>query len=184
FFDTDNNSASGYSAIGSEFLQQSSSFYQERGGGFNEGQVLVNMAAGYLIKPTVRETTFPADFEFRYPRNAQFSAASGGGLVFSTNTVNFLWQGQTPGFVVQNTASLNGGTIPYTNSVQTVVQPPPLGGLSISAVPGHNVAVTWDTPATLQVADGLTNTWTNVPAATAPYIAPGTNNQQFFRLSK
>ena len=80
FFDTDNNNGTGYSAIGSEFLQQSSSFYQERGGTFSsEGQVLVNMAAGYLIAPTVRETTFPADFEFRYPRNAQFSAASGGG---------------------------------------------------------------------------------------------------------
>ncbi len=151
FFDTDNNSATGYPTIGSEFLQQSSSFYQERGGTFSsEGQVLVNMAAGYLIAPTVRETTFPADFEFRYPRNAQFSAASGGGLVFSTNAVNFLWQGQTPGFVPLNTASNNGGAIFYTNTVPTAVPAPALGGLSISAVPGHNLAVTWDTPATLQ----------------------------------
>ena len=48
FFDTDNNNGTGYSAIGSEFLQQSGSFYQERGGTFSsEGQVLVNMAAGY-----------------------------------------------------------------------------------------------------------------------------------------
>jgi hypothetical protein len=183
FYDTDNNSGTGYSAIGSEFLQQSSSFYQERGGGFNEGQVLVNMAAGYLIAPTVRETTFPADFEFRYPRNAQFSAASGGGLVFSTNVVNFLWQGQTPGFVVENTASINGGVISYTNTVATVVPAPPLGGLAISTVPGHNVAVTWDTPATLQSVDSLNNTWTNVSAAAAPYITPAANSQ-FFRLSK
>ena len=184
FFDTDNNSGTGYSAIGSEFLQQSSSFYQERGGTFSsEGQVLVNMVAGYLIKPSVRETTFPADFEFRYPRNAQFSAASGGGLVFSTNVVNFLWQGQTTGFVPVNTASINGGVISYTNTVQTVVPAPPLGGLSISAVPGHNVAVTWDTPATLQSVDSLNNTWTNVPAAAAPYVAPAANSQ-FFRLTK
>jgi hypothetical protein len=183
FYDTDNNSGTGYSAIGSEFLQQSSSFYQERGGGFNEGQVLVNMAAGYLIAPTVRETTFPADFEFRYPRNAQFSAASGGGLVFSTNVVNFMWQGQTPGFVVENTASINGGVISYTNTVATVVPAPPLGGLAISTVPGHNVAVTWDTPATLQSVDSLNNTWTNVSAAAAPYITPAANSQ-FFRLTK
>jgi hypothetical protein len=183
FYDTDNNSGTGYSAIGSEFLQQSGSFYQERAGGFNEGQVLVNMAAGYLIQPSVRETTFPADFEFRYPRNAQFSAASGGGLVFSTNVVNFLWQGQTPGFVVENTASINGGVISATNVVPTVVPGLPLGGLSISSVPGRNVAVSWDTPATLQSVDSLNNTWTNVPAATAPYITP-TANSQFFRLTK
>ncbi len=67
------------------------------------------MAAGYLIRPNVRETTFPADFEIRYPRNAMFSAASGGGLVFSTNVLNFLWQGQTTGFVPVNTAAINGG---------------------------------------------------------------------------
>jgi hypothetical protein len=184
FFDTDNNAGTGYSAIGSEFLQQSSSFYQERGGTFSsEGQVLVNMAAGYLIKPSVRETTFPADFEFRYPRNAMFSTASGGGLVFSTNVVNFLWQGQTPGFVVENTASNNGGVISATNAVQTVVPAPPLGGLSISPVPGRNVAVIWDTPAILQTVDNLNNTWTNVPAAAAPYITPAANSQ-FFRLTK
>ncbi len=185
FFDTDNNNGTGYSAIGSEFLQQSSSFYQERGGTFSsEGQVLVNMAAGYLIRPNVRETTFPADFEFRYPRNAAFSAASGGGLVFSTNVVNFLWQGQTPGFVPVNVASINGGVISYTNTVQTVVPPLPLGGLSIGTGPGHNVAVTWDTPATLQTVDSLNNTWTNVPAAAVPYITPAAPGQQFFRLTK
>ena len=185
FFDTDNNSGTGYSAIGSEFLQQSSSFYQERGGTFSsEGQVLVNMAAGYLIRPNVRETTFPADFEIRYPRNAMFSAASGGGLVFSTNVLNFLWQGQTPGFVPVNTAAINGGVISYINTVQTVVPAPALGGLSISPVPRHNVAVTWDTPATLQSVDSLNNTWTNVPAAAAPYVAPAASTQQFFRLAK
>jgi len=59
-----------------------------------------------------------------------------------------------------------------------------LGGLSISAVPGHNVAVIWDTtPATLQSVDNLNNTWTNVPAAAAPYITP-TVGSQFFRLTK
>ncbi len=183
FFDTDNNSGTGYSAIGSEFLQQSSSFYQERGGTFSsEGQVLVNMAAGYLIKPSVRETTFPADFEIRYPRNAQFSAASGGGLVFATNVVNFLWQGQTPGFVPLNTASINGGVISYTNAVQTVVPPPPLGGLSINAVGGNKVAVTWDSPANLQTGSAF-DSLTNLPAASNPYITPA-SGQQFFRLAK
>ena len=186
FFDTDNNSGTGYPAIGSDFLEQSGYFYQQRintsvlGG---DGQVLVNMAAGYFIQPAVRETSFPADFEFRLPRNAQFSAASGGGLVFSTNVVNFLWQGQDPSFAVKNTASNNGGAISYTNAVPTVVPAPPLGGLSISPVPGQNIAVTWDTPATLQSVDNLNNTWTNVPAAAAPYLTP-TIGSQFFRLSK
>jgi hypothetical protein len=184
FYNTDGNSGTGYSAIGSEFLQQSSSFYQEKDGAFNEGQVLVGMAAGYLIRPIVRPASYPADFEWRYPRNATFSVASGGGLVFSTNFISFLWQGNNVGFVTQNTAPADGGVITYTNAAPTVVPGLPLGQLGINNLPGGNVALVWDPPGTLQSTIALGNTWTNLPAAVSPYVIPSSGGQQFFRLVK
>ena len=102
--------------------------------------------------------------------------------MFATNVVNFLWQGQTPGFVALNTASINGGVISYTNTVPTVVPPLQLGGLSIKAVAGNKVAVTWDTPANLQTGSTF-DSLTNLPAASNPFITPA-SGQQFFRLAK
>jgi hypothetical protein len=196
-YDTDNNGDTGYKpapaqpGFGSEFLQQSGSFYQERGGTFSsEGQVLVGMAAGYLIRPTVRPASYPADFEWRFPRTATFSAASGGGLVFSTNVLKLFFQGQTPGFVVLNQAPAVGLTpnpyIPYTNVVSAVVPALAPGQLAITSLPGGNVALTWDPPGSLQVNNSLASsgTWTNLPAAVSPYVIPSSGAQQFFRLAK
>lgn len=196
FYDTDNNGDTGYlvppaqPGFGSEFLQQSGSFYQERGGTFSsEGQVLVNMAAGYLIRPTVRPASYPADFEWRYPRNAMFSAGSGGGLVFSTNLIKFFFQGQTTGFVPINQAPASGTTpdpyLSYTNVVPAVASALPLGQLAISSVAGGKAALSWDLPGTLQVGGSLLGgSWTNLPAATSPYIVPANGGQLFFRLTQ
>jgi len=187
FFDTDGDSGTGYhanAAIGSEFLQQSSSFYQEKGGTFNEGQVLVGMAAGYLIRPNTRPASYPADFEWRYPRTATFSVASGGGLIFSTNFISFLWQGNNTAFVTQNTAPSGGGVITYTNAIPAIVPRLPLGQLAVDKLSGGNIAIVWDPPGTLQFSTALGNTWTNLPAATSPYVAPSSSGQRFFRLAQ
>jgi hypothetical protein len=191
-FDTDNNGATGYHpaanpSFGSEFLMQTGYFYQEKGGAFNEGQVLVGMAAGYLIAPTTRETTFPADFEFRLPRNATFSAASGGGLVFSTNVLRFYFEGNDVSYTPRNFAPTNSVTtdhwISYTN-VPTTTAPLPIGSLAMNAVPGGKVALVWDPPGMLQCRGSLTtDTWTNLPMATSPYVIPTDGNCQFFRLA-
>jgi hypothetical protein len=180
FYNTDGDSSTGYSAVGSEFLQQSSSFYQEKNGGFNDGVTPVGM--DYLIRPNTREATFPADFEFRYSRKATFG---GGGLIFSTNRLSFFWQGQTPGFVALNTAASDGSVISFTNSVEAVVPKLSLSGLAISPVPGNQVAVTWDAPGTLQSSGQIGSApWTNAPAATSPYVVPASAGQQFFRLTQ
>jgi Big-like domain-containing protein/immunoglobulin I-set domain protein len=179
FYNTDGDSSTGYSAIGSELLQQSSSFYQEKNGAFNDGVTPVGM--DYLIRPVTREVSFPADFEFRYSRKATFG---GGGLIFSTNQISFFWQGQTPGFVAINTAASDGSVISYTNVAATVVPGLPLGQLAISPVPGKQVALTWDAAGTLQSSGLLTNTWTNMPAAASPFVIPASAGQQFFRLTK
>jgi hypothetical protein len=178
FYNTDADPNTGYSAIGSELLQQSSSFYQEKNGAFNDGVAPVGM--DYLIRPNTREVSFPADFEFRYSRKATFG---GGGLIFPTNQITFFWQGQTPGFVAINTAASDGSVISYTNAVVAVPPKLPLGRLGISPVPGNQVAVTWDAPGTLQFSSRLESTsWTNAPAGASPYVVPTTSGQQFFRL--
>jgi hypothetical protein len=180
FYNTDGDSSSGYSAIGSELLQQSSSFYQEKNGSFNDNVTPVGI--DYLIRPTTREASFPADFEFRYSRKATFGSSTN--LIFSTNGISFLWQGQNPSFVPLNTAPSGGGAISYTNVTPIAVPALPLGRLAISAVPNRQVALMWDASATLQASGSLTGTWTNVPAAISPYVIPAPAGQQFFRLTQ
>ena len=111
------------------------------------------MAAGYLIAPTIRETSFPADFEWRLPRNATFSAASGGGPVFSTNVLRLFFQGNDVNFAPKNFAPTNTVTsspwISYTNVSPQSIPGMPWGQLAISLLANGNVAVIWDVPGDL-----------------------------------
>ncbi len=174
FFDTDNNSGTGYSAIGSELLIQSGFGYQEKNGGFNEGGI---NGLNWLSLPASPGT----DFEFRFSKSATF--ASDGTPVFTTNVINYLFQGQTPAFSVLNSAPFDGSLLSYTNLPAVTVPSLPLGRLSVAAVPGAKAAVLWDAPGTLQASASLAgNGWTNVPAATSPYIVPASGGQLFFRL--
>ena len=188
FFDTDGVPATGYFPVtggpnfGSEMLQQSSSTYQEKNGNFNDGVPLVGLT--YLMAPTTREASFPADFEWRYSRSATFG---GGGSIFSTNRISVVFLGQTPGFQPTNFAPPSGGDITYTNATPTVCSAPAVGPTSrLPRVPGGNVALVWDTSGTLQVRSGLSdnNSWTNLPTATSPYVLPASSGGQFFRLAK
>ena len=172
---TDRDPNTGYSAIGSELLIQSGFSYQEKNGGFNEGAI---NGLNWLSLPAAPGT----DFEFRFSRAATY--ASDGTSVFPTNALTFLFQGMTPGFVALNTAASDGSTISYTNSPPVIVPGLPLGRLAAAALPNKNAAVIWDSPGTLQVTSSLQSTWTNVPAATSPYIVPSTGGNQFFRLAK
>jgi hypothetical protein len=177
FFDTDNNSDTGYSAIGSDFLQQSTAFYQEKNGNFNDG--VTPLGINYLVAPTVPATSFPADFEFRYSKQATFGD---GTPLFPTNIVNFLWEGQTPGFVVENVAPSDGGVISYTNNPPLLIPSLPIGQIAIQKSTAGKAALIWDASATLQDSSSLAGPWTNLPAATSPYVLPSLGNQQFFRL--
>ena len=174
FFDTDNNPGTGYSAIGSELLIQSGFSYQEKNGGFNEGSI---NGLNWQSLPTAPGT----DFEFSFSKSATY--ASDGKPVFTTNVLNYLFQGMTPAFTALNQAPSDGGLLSYTNQPAVNIPLLALGRLSIAAVPGANAAILWDAPGTLQASGSLTgNGWTNVPAATSPYIIPTTGGKLFFRL--
>ena len=174
-FDTDNDAGTGYSAIGSEFLVQSGFAYQEKDGNFNDGFGINGL--NWLCLPQAPGT----NFEFQLSKAATFG--EDGTPVFTTNVINFLFQGMTPGFVVLNQAPASG-VISYTNMTTTTAGPLPLGKLSISALPARQAAIVWNPPGTLQVSSSLTGPWTNMPPATSPYVIPLSGTKQFFRLSQ
>jgi len=175
FFDTDNDPTTGYSAIGSEMLIQSGYSYQEKNGNFNDG-VSIN-GLNWLCLPAAPGT----NFEFRLARSATFQDTT---PVFTTNVFQFLFQGMTPGFVVENTAPAGGGTIGYTNMTPMSVPPLPPGKLAIDNLRGGNAAIVWDPPGTLQFSTNIIRpSWTSIPAATSPYVVPASGGSQFFRLS-
>ncbi|HYG23106.1 MAG TPA: Ig-like domain-containing protein [Verrucomicrobiae bacterium] len=176
FFNTDADPNTGYSAIGSELLIQSGFSYQQKNGGFNEGAI---NGLNWLSLPAAPGT----DFEFRFSKDATF--ASDGTPVFPTNTITFLFQGMTPGFVAVNMAPWDGGVLTYVDGAPVTVPALPLGGLAIARVPGGNTAVIWESNGALQSASSLNSgSWTNVPAATNPLIVPASDAVRFFRLAQ
>jgi Bacterial Ig-like domain/Immunoglobulin I-set domain len=174
FFNTDNDSNTGYSAVGSELLIQSGFAYQEKNGGFNEGSI---NGLNWMSSPAAPGS----DFEFSFSRSATF--ASDSTPVFTTNVITFLFQGMTPSFAVLNQAPYDGSVLSYTNMASATVPSLPLGRIGVNKLSGGNVALVWDPPGTLQYRDSLAgSTWTNMPAATSPYVIPSSGGQRFFRL--
>jgi hypothetical protein len=173
-FDTDNNSGTGFSAVGSELIQSGFS-YQQKNGGFNEGSI---NDLNWACQPAVPGT----NFEFGFSRAATF--ASDSTPVFTTNVLNFLFQGMTPGFVPLNVAPASG-VLSFTNSPVVNVAPVPLGLVGIQGLPAKRVALEWETAGNLQAKGSLASgSWTNVPGATSPYVIPAGANQLFFRLAQ
>lgn len=174
FFDTDNDATTGFSGFGSEMLIQSGFSYQEKNGGFNEGSI-DNL--NWTCLPSVPGT----NFEFSISRSATFTSDST--PVFPTNVLNFVFQGQTPAFVPLNLAPASG-VISFTNTTEVNVPSLPLGKIGVQSAPGGKVALAWDAPGSLQARGALSSgTWTNVPAATSPYVIPTAGTQLFFRLA-
>ena len=176
FFDTDNNPETGYSAIGSEMLIQSGYSYQEKDGGFNDGYSINGL--DFLCLPASPGT----NFEFQISRSATFVDTT---PVFTTNIFQFLWQGMTPGFVVENTIPAQGGTIGYTNITPPTAAALPLSKIAIFPMSGSNIAVVWDQPGTLQSTTNLAAaSWTTLSSAASPYVIPTSGTTQFFRLTQ
>lgn len=76
FVDTDGDSGTGFTAFGSpnfgsELLLQNGGFYQQRGGGFNEGGI---SNADFAIAPA--PATQATDYEFRISRSATYDSDS------------------------------------------------------------------------------------------------------------
>ncbi len=178
FFDTDNNIGTGYGpgALGSEMLIQSGYGYQEKNGGFNEGGI---NGLNWFCLPAAPGT----NFEFSISKAATFATDST--PVFTTNVLNFIFQGMNTSFVVVNQVPVGGGVITYNDTTSVPVAPLPLGKLAIATLPAKQAAIVWDLPGTLQVSSSLAGgSWTNVPAASSPYVIPASGGNQFFRLTQ
>jgi hypothetical protein len=180
YFDTDNNEATGFAVngvLGSEMLIQSGGGYQEKNGTFNDGYGINGL--DWLCLPAEPGT----NFEFEFSRAATFG--QDGTAVFSTNVINFIFLGQTPGFVAENwVPPIGSGFLSYTNVTAPSVAALPLGNLAIDSLFGGQVAIVWQPPGSLQASTNLNGSWTNVPAATSPYVIPVAGTGQFFRLSQ
>ncbi|MDB6019075.1 MAG: hypothetical protein JWR19_3564 [Pedosphaera sp.] len=177
FFDTDNNVGTGYGpgALGSEILIQSGYGYQEKNGGFNEGGI---NGLNFFCLPSAPGT----NFEFSISKAATF--ASDSTPVFTTNVVNFIFQGMNTSFAVVNQVPASG-VVTYNDNPSLSVAPLPLGKLAIAALPSKQAAIIWNLPGTLQVSSSLAGAaWTNLPAATSPYVIPAAAGNQFFRLTQ
>jgi len=179
FFDTDNDSATGFPAtgpVGSEMLIESGNGFQEKNGTFNDGSGINDL--GWACLPSVPGT----NFEFSFSRAATF--ASDNTAVFPTNVLNFQFQGMTPNYNTLNFAPL-GAVISFTNIATVNVPPLSPGLIAVEPLPGGQAALVWDPPGHLQALGDLSSggSWTNVPAASSPYVIPVAGRQSFFRLA-
>jgi len=176
YFDTDNNVNTGHlpGTIGAELLAQSGAGYQEKNGGFNEGGINGLDWACLPASPNL-------DFEFSFSQLATY--ASDGLPVFTTNVLNFHFEGQTTSWAAVNEAPPSG-VLSYTN-VSVTVPPLPLSKLAASPLPGPRVAITWEGAGSLQAIDSLKGgSWTTLPNAVSPYVIPASATQQWFRLAQ
>jgi hypothetical protein len=178
YFDTDNNINDGYEpgTIGSELMIQSGYAYDERGGTFGGPGI---DGLNFLCLPAVPGT----NFEFQLSRSAVFDSDQT--PVFTTNLINFVFQGWTPNYNPENQAP-PGGLITYSNVTPPTVAPLPLGGVGISSLSGGQAALIWNSPGTVQSATNLAGPWTNVSAATSPYVIPtdAAGTGEFYRLTQ
>ena len=114
FIDADNDPGTGFvtGGIGSSMLIQWGGGYQEKNGGFNEG-VVDNL--GWNIAGSGDST----DYEFSISLGATFDSDSS--LVFASNTIALLLEGDTAGYASVEYAPPSGGMI-YT----LATNPPPI----------------------------------------------------------
>jgi hypothetical protein len=111
FIDVDSNPATGYGVggIGSEMLIQSGGGYQEKNGGFNEGDI---NGLDYAIAPTGNATDFEFDsLETRLMPPADCPSSL-------TNSPRLPWRPRAPGFATKDIAPDSGGFV-YTMLLRT-----------------------------------------------------------------
>ncbi|MCX6923264.1 MAG: Ig-like domain-containing protein [Verrucomicrobia bacterium] len=138
FVDTDNNSMTGNTGWGgSELLIQGGVGYQEKNGGFNEG--LINGL------DFISANSGNTNYEFRISRAATY--VSDGLPLFTTNAINFAFDGEVNWAPVNRMPPTYGSTIPYT------LLP---GPLAVTLSRGQ-VTLSWPGTSTLQACDSLTS---------------------------
>lgn len=176
YFDTDNDVNTGHlpGTIGAELLTETGAGYQEKNGSFNEGGI---NGLNWSCLPASPNS----DFEFSISRSATY--ASDGLPVFTTNALNFHFEGQTASWAAVNEVPA-GGVLSYT-AVSMSVPSLPLGKLAVDNLSSNRAAVVWNSPGTLQMRNSLASgSWTNVPGASSPYVLSNSGGQLYFRLAQ
>jgi hypothetical protein len=171
FVDGDNNSGTGYSfRVGSEMLVQGGGGYQEKNGGFNEGEI---NGLDWAIQPDGVGT----DFEFRISRNATY--ASDGLPVFTASAIGLLFDAENTSFQTVDTAPDSGGLLYALFDAPSAT----LGRLRFETDPFGQLILHWSGPGVLQARSSLTSgQWETIWDQPAPYLVGEPIGQQFFRL--
>jgi hypothetical protein len=171
FLDADNNTGTGYSfRIGSEMLIQGGGGYQEKNGGFNEGDI---NGLDWAIEPGGVGT----DFEFRFSRNATY--AKDGQPVFTNSTIGIVFDAEDTSFRTVDTAPDSGGLF------YTLFDAPsaPLGRLRFETGPLGELTIQWPGPGVLEARTSLTSgQWETVWDLPPPYFIDIAEGQRFYRL--
>jgi hypothetical protein len=171
FIDADNDPATGYHPVGgmgSEMLIQDGAGYQEKGGGFNEGDV---NGLDWAIAPEGVGT----DFEYRFSRHAIY--ASDGSGVFTTNVVAILLEAENTSYQTRDIAP-DAGVYTYTLAES-------LGPLSVGFTSPGQVSISWSGAGRLESRQSLTSgSWQEVLNAVSPYPVQPTNSQSYYRLAQ
>jgi hypothetical protein len=82
-------------------------------------------------------------------------------------------------YTLTYTANDGSGNLANTNRTVNVVDT--TATLSITVLGGGQLQLNWD-PGTLQGATNASGPYDDIPGAAAPYMVPGTNAQQYYRL--
>ena len=103
-------------------------------------------------------------------------ACAGPVAVVTTGSVNPNAAGT---YTLTYTANDGSGNLANTNRTVNVVDT--TATLSITELGGGQLQLNWD-PGTLQGATNASGPYDDIPGAAAPYMVPGTNAQQYYRL--
>jgi hypothetical protein len=165
FFDTDNNAGTGYPfRVGSEMLLQGGGGYQQKNGGFNEGEIV---GLDWAMAPDAPAT----DFEFRVSRHARYSTDNL--RVFAQNAVTLLLESENDSFVTRDTAP-DSGAINY----RWALDPP-----SIRFAGGGAIEISWSGPGVLQSRTSMSEgDWADEADQTNPHVDFASEETKFYRL--
>jgi hypothetical protein len=165
FFDTDNNPGTGYPfRIGSEMLLQGGGGYQQKNGGFNEGDI---NDLNWAMAPDAPAT----DFEFRISRRARY--ATDNLPVFAHSSVTLLLESENDSFATRDTAP-DTGAINYRWA---------LDPLTVRYAGGAAVEISWTGAGVLQSRTTISEgDWADDPDQSNPHLEFISDQMKFFRL--
>ncbi|MDH7501345.1 MAG: immunoglobulin domain-containing protein [Verrucomicrobiota bacterium] len=155
---------------GSELMIENGNGYQQKNGGFNEGEVA---DLGFELAPT----TAASEFECCISRKATYP--TDGLPIFAHDTIQFYLELITSNWALADVAPIGGSVVHALAEI-----PPQPAQLNVQLV-NKQVQITWAGPGTLEWCENLsTGIWTPLSGATSPYLVSPTAPARYFRLKQ